>query len=65
MALKKLIVNVDEKLLQKLDEYAEAHHVNRTSAVSFLLTEALEQKQAMNTMQELLEIYQSEQNKQQ
>ena len=65
MALKKLIVNVDEKLLQKLDEYAEAYHVNRTSAVSFLLTEALEQKQAMNTMQELLKIYQSEQNKQQ
>ena len=65
MALKKLIVNVDEKLLQKLDEYAEARHVNRTSAVSFLLTEALEQKQAMNTMQVLLKIYQSEQNKQQ
>jgi len=65
MALKKLILNLDEKLIAQLDEYAKEKHVNRTAAVAFLLTTALEQKQAMTTLDELLKLYHAEQAKQQ
>ena len=64
MALKKLILNLDEALIAKLDVYAKEHHVNRTAAVAFLLGNALEQRQAINTLDELLKLYQAEQAKQ-
>ena len=64
MALKKLILNLDEALIAKLDVYAKEHHVNRTAAVAFLLGNALEQRQALNTLDELLKLYQAEQAKQ-
>jgi len=64
MALKKLIINLDESLIAKVDAYAELHHVNRTSAVAFLLSSALEQKQALNALDELLKVYHAEQAKQ-
>lgn len=63
MALKKLILNLDEALIAKLDVYAKEHHVNRTAAVAFLLGNALEQRQAINTLDELLKLYQAEQAK--
>lgn len=64
MALKKLILNLDEALIAKLDVYAKEHHVNRTAAVAFLLGNALEQRQAINTLDEILKLYQAEQAKQ-
>lgn len=64
MALKKLILNLDEALIAKLDVYAKEHHVNRTAAVAFLLGSALEQRQAITTLDELLKLYQAEQAKQ-
>lgn len=64
MALKKLILNLDEALIAKLDVYAKEHHVNRTAAVAFLLGNALEQRQALNTLDEILKLYQAEQAKQ-
>ena len=63
MALKKLILNLDESLIAKLDVYAKEHHVNRTAAVAFLLGNALEQRQALNTLDEILKLYQAEQAK--
>lgn len=63
MALKKLILNLDEALIAKLDVYAKEHHVNRTAAVAFLLGNALEQRQAITTLDELLKLYQAEQAK--
>lgn len=63
MALKKLILNLDEALIAKLDVYAKEHHVNRTAAVAFLLGNALEQRQALNTLDEILKLYQAEQAK--
>lgn len=64
MALKKLILNLDEALIAKLDVYAKEHHVNRTAAVAFLLGNALEQRQALNTLDEILKLYQAEHAKQ-
>lgn len=61
MALKKLILNLDEALIAKLDVYAKEHHVNRTAAVAFLLGSALEQRQAISTLDELLKLYQAQQ----
>lgn len=63
MALKKLILNLDEALIAKLDVYAKEHHVNRTAAVAFLLGNALEQRQALNTLDEILKLYQAQQTK--
>lgn len=63
MALKKLILNLDEALIAKLDVYAKEHHVNRTAAVAFLLGNALEQRQALNTLDEILKLYQAQQAK--
>lgn len=63
MALKKLILNLDEALIAKVDVYAKEHHVNRTSAVAFLLGNALEQRQAITTLDELLKLYQAQQAK--
>ena len=63
MALKKLILNLDEALIAKLDVYAKEHHVNRTAAVAFLLGNALEQRQAITTLDELLKLYQAQQAK--
>lgn len=63
MALKKLILNLDEALIAKLDVYAKEHHVNRTAAVAILLGSALEQRQALNTLDEILKLYQAQQAK--
>lgn len=64
MALRKLVLNLDENLVTQLDIYATEKHVNRTAAIAFLLTSALEQKQAINTLDELLRVYHAEQAKQ-
>ena len=50
MLLKKLAVNVDEVLIDKIDMYAKSMHINRTSAVSVLLAQALDVKENMETL---------------
>lgn len=41
MALKKISMNVDEKLLEKVELYAESIGVNRSAAFAFLLQQGL------------------------
>ena len=65
MALRKLVLNLDEELVAQLDTYAADKHVNRTAAISFLLTTALEHIQAISSLDELLKLYHAEQAKQQ
>lgn len=55
MALKKLAVNVDETLIEKIDIYANSLHINRTAAVSVLLSQALETKEGLDVFKKLLE----------
>lgn len=63
MALKKLIMNIDEKLLDKVDAYASDHHINRTSAICVILSSFLEQKHSIDTLASFVQIYQAEQMK--
>ena len=45
--LRKLVMNMDEDLIAKLDAWAASNHVNRTAAVSILLSTALKQDKLM------------------
>lgn len=60
MSLKKLAVNVDEILIEKIDTYAKSMHINRTSAVAVLLTQALDVKENMETFKKMVEVYENE-----
>lgn len=42
MITKRLICNVDEQLLARVDEYAQRLHITRTAAVAVLLSRGLE-----------------------
>lgn len=64
MALVKLQANIDEALIKQVDEYAASLHVNRTSAVSVLLSTALNQVKSMDVLQELLTVYKEQQKEQ-
>lgn len=41
-------------LIQQVDEYASRMNLNRTSAMIFLVSSALEQRNAIDMMEELL-----------
>lgn len=38
----RLTVNVADELMERVDKYAEANYINRTSAIAVLLTRALQ-----------------------
>jgi hypothetical protein len=46
-------MNLDIDLLEKVDAYAESLHVNRTAAVSVLLSMALQGIRSLDTLDEL------------
>lgn len=52
--LQRLNMNMPADLIQQVDEYANRMNLNRTSAMIFLVSTALEQKNAMSMMDELL-----------
>lgn len=61
MALLKLVCNVEDALLKQVDEYAASLHITRTAAVSVLLSTALQAQRSMNTLEEFIKAYRSEQ----
>lgn len=52
--LQRLNMNMPADLIQQVDEFANRMHLNRTSAMIFLVSTALEQKNVMSMMDELL-----------
>lgn len=46
MQMQKLVCNVDNSLMEKLDEYAASLHVTRTAAVAVLLSRGLQVEEA-------------------
>lgn len=52
--LKRLNMNMPAELLQKVDEFADQMALNRTSAITVLVSTALEQKNSFSMMDELL-----------
>ncbi|MDT4377340.1 hypothetical protein RO787_28930 [Blautia coccoides] len=62
MALKKISMNISEELLSKIDVYAKSMGINRSSAISVLVSTQLQQQDALGTMKSLVEIVDKEQN---
>jgi len=52
--LQRLNMNMPVSLIQQVDEYANRMNLNRTSAMIVLVSTALEQKNAIDMMEELL-----------
>ena len=52
--LQRLNMNMPANLIKEVDEYASRKNLNRTSAMIFLVSTALEQKNAIDMMDELL-----------
>lgn len=53
--LVRVTVNLTPELVDRVEAYAERMNVNRTAAVSVLLSDALDQKQAMGTLNAMME----------
>lgn len=53
MALKKIMLNLDEALLTDIEEYAGKMHLNRTAAISVLCSTALQGIKSIDTLDEL------------
>lgn len=49
--------NLSTELVKKIEEYANLNGINRTSAISVLLSQALQGQQAMADLNKLLQIY--------
>lgn len=60
---KKIVLNVTEDLYNRIDEYAIDMNLNRTAAVTVLISQALEYIKMSKNMNELVKITQSEQFK--
>lgn len=54
MALKRLTLNLEEGLVEKLDDYAKEVGLNRTGAISSILGNFFRENQALGVMEELL-----------
>lgn len=55
MSLKRVQMNLEESLVKRIDEYAEKHHITRTSAVSVLCSQVLDSVENMNSLKKLFD----------
>ena len=55
--------NLPKGLVDDVDAYGESMNINRTSAVSVLLSQALKAQKGMDDLGEFLKLYQEEQAK--
>ena len=53
--LQRLNMNMPAGLIKEVDDYANRMNLNRTSAMIYLVSSALEQKNAMSVMEQLLD----------
>lgn len=56
MATKRIAINLDEKLLARIDAYAEYMGVTRTAAISFLCANQLFQNETVKAISGAVEI---------
>lgn len=62
--IKKLVCNVDSDLLTMVDNYAAQLHINRTAAVSVLLSTALKQDRLMSDLSNMMDVFKQEKSMQ-
>lgn len=60
---KKIVINVTEDLFNRVDVFATEMNLNRTAAVTVLISQALDHNRMIKNMNELVNITQSEQLK--
>lgn len=60
----RVTVNLNSELVNQVDKYAEDMNINRTAAVSVLLSQAVNSQKAMSDLGELLTMVKAEQIKQ-
>lgn len=60
---KQIMFNCPVNLVKELDAYANAMNVNRTSAMCFLISQALNAQKSMEDLGKLVELVQEEQMK--
>lgn len=53
----RITVNLNKELADRLDRYAEDMNVNRTAAVSFLLSQSLDGRDAIGSLSGMMDIY--------
>lgn len=53
MAITRIGLNIEENLLKEIDEYAEKHSINRTSAICVLCKSHLDQQLAITNLSEV------------
>ena len=54
--VKKLVCNIDSDLLAMVDAYAASLHINRTAAISVLLSTALKQDRLMSDLSNMMDV---------
>lgn len=64
MAKKKYTLDMNEALMDRVVAYAEEQSISRNAAISILVTQALDARKAMGTLDELMQAYKIEAAKQ-
>lgn len=60
MAVTRLNMNIDSDLIARLDSYAEQLHINRSAAMSVVLSTFFQQQDTMKMLGKLTDIYDKE-----
>lgn len=60
MALQRINMNLSDTLVKKIDSYAKDMGINRSAAISVLLSTQLQQQEALGTMKSLVEFVDKE-----
>ena len=55
MPQKKYTIGMDEKLMERVDEFAQELHISRSAALAVLSTMALDQRRSLNTLTEMMQ----------
>lgn len=58
--MRRINVNLDEDLVAQIDSYAERYHINRTSAIALLTSQALDAQRATRDLSKLITLAERE-----
>lgn len=61
--LERLNVNLPSDLMRRVEEYAERYCINKTSAVTMLLSQSLEASKALTSMSDLVALINEQKGK--
>lgn len=64
LILKRLNINISEELCNKIDAYALSMGINRTSAISVLLSTQIQQQETLGTLKGFIDFVEEEKMKQ-